>query len=302
MTRQPRSADLGLDRIGEQTSLFDDELPDLIDRSIAILRENEPADGYYGCFSGGKDSIVIKRLAAMAGVKVGWHYNVTTIDPPELVRFIRREHPDVIWERPKHGNFFRRMEKKGFPTRRARWCCDEYKESRSPNGATLILGIRAEESSARAARWSEVMPHFRTGAATVQPILRWASDEIWTFIRAEGLAYCSLYDEGFHRLGCICCPMATAKNRRAELARWPRYERLWMRTFERIWERRTCTLQRDGRPWFGDVYFRDWREMWEWWLSDSALPPRLVEDFALFPDQRKTSVRIVRIVLDTEDQ
>ena len=97
------------------------ELQDLVDRSLVLLREHEPEGGYYGCFSGGKDSLAIKHLAGMAGVRVSWHYNVTTIDPPELVRYIRREHPEVAWEWPPHGNFFVRMERKGIPTRRARW-------------------------------------------------------------------------------------------------------------------------------------------------------------------------------------
>lgn len=252
--------------------LFGYELPEMVDAAVALLREHEPEEGYYGCFSGGKDSVVIKALAARAGIKVSWYYNVTTIDPPDLVRFIRREHPDVRWVRPRHGNFFRRAaEVKGFPTRRNRWCCEEYKEARSPTGATLILGIRAEESPRRAARWSEVQTHFRTGAPTVQPILGWASDEVWAFIRGEGLPYCELYDEGFHRLGCIGCPMA-GMGRRQQFARWPKYEEKWRGVFELVWKRRSGTTQRDDRPWFGDVYFRDWEEMWEWWLCDRPLP------------------------------
>ena len=89
-------------------------LEELIADGIALLREQEYGGPYYGCFSGGKDSIVIKRLTEMAGVDVEWHYNVTTIDPPELVRYIREHHKDVIWERPNEP-FFRMMRRKGFP-------------------------------------------------------------------------------------------------------------------------------------------------------------------------------------------
>jgi len=184
------------------------DLDEMIRRSVSLLREHEPSGVYYGAFSGGKDSVVIKELARIAGVKVEWHYHVTTIDPPELVRFIREYHSDIIRDRPKHGNFFRRMEYKGFPTRIVRWCCKEYKEVVPPNGFSLILGIRAEESAKRAKRWSEVQIHFKTKAKTVQPIIHWTSDEVWAFIRDRNLAYCSLYDEGWHRLGCIGCPMS----------------------------------------------------------------------------------------------
>jgi len=73
---------------------------DHVKRAIRLLQEHEPPEGYYGAFSGGKDSCTIKALAKMAGVKVRWHYNHTTIDAPELVRFIKSEHSDVEWNEP----------------------------------------------------------------------------------------------------------------------------------------------------------------------------------------------------------
>lgn len=262
----------------QQVLLPSEALPALIERSIALLREHEPLGvGYYGAFSGGKDSCVIKELAQLAGVKVTWHYNQTTIDPPELVRFLREHHPDVVWERPKHGNFFHRMEQKGFPTRVQRWCCEEYKESVPPRGAVMILGVRAAESPRRKTIWKPVTFHTRTRAWCVAPIVDWSDDDVWEFIHSRSLPYCSLYDEGFHRLGCIGCPMARAAGKRREFDRWPRFEALWQRAFQRIWEKRTAPgyLQRDGRKWFGQVYFRDWREMWDWWLSNDSLPEPL---------------------------
>jgi len=74
---------------------------DKVEEAIERLRVFEPPEGYFGAFSGGKDSCVIKELAGMVGVKVDWHYNVTTIDPPELIYFIRKHHSDVVWDRPE---------------------------------------------------------------------------------------------------------------------------------------------------------------------------------------------------------
>jgi phosphoadenosine phosphosulfate reductase len=253
-------------------------LPALVERACALLRLHQPEGDYYGAFSGGKDSCVIKELARLAGVRVTWHYNVTTIDPPELVRFIKREHPDVQWNKPKHGNFFHRMEKKGFPTRVARWCCDEYKESVAPRGSVMIFGVRAAESPRRKAAWQDVTFHTRTKAWCVSPILSWSDADVWEFIRSRGLPYCSLYDEGFKRLGCIGCPMARAAGKRKEFDRWPKFEVLWRRAFQRIWERRSGSLQRDGRVWFGNVYFTGWEQMWEWWLSNDGLPAKLTDE------------------------
>ncbi len=252
-----------------------------LEQSIEIVRANVPADGspYYGLFSGGKDSVALHEVARMAGVPVEWHYNVTTIDPPELVRFIRREYPHVEFVRPKYPSFFRRAaEKKGFPTRRMRWCCDEFKESRNPKGAHLLMGIRAQESASRAKRWGHVGQHFRTGSPVVNPLLLWEAEDLWGFIKGQGVPYSSLYDEGFHRLGCIGCPMSREAGKRRDFARWPRYERRWQWVFRRTWERRTGTTQRDGRRWFGDAYFTDWRGMWEWWLHDRGLPEKIRRD------------------------
>jgi phosphoadenosine phosphosulfate reductase len=253
---------------------------DLIE-TLEAIRENVPANGkpYYGLFSGGKDSVVLKHLAKMAGVPVEWHYNVTTIDPPELIKFIKREHSDVKWERPKHGNFFRRAaEKKGFPTRRARWCCEEYKESTVPKNETLLMGIRAQESPKRAKRWGIVGEYFRTGGKVINPIFKWDASDLWDFIHGEKIPYSELYDEGFKRLGCIGCPMASEAGKLREFSRWPKYEKKWKWIFERTWERRTGTIQRDGRIWFGDAYFKNWQEMWEWWLSNNSLPERIINE------------------------
>lgn len=227
--------------------------------SIEVLRTYAPKDGspYYGCFSGGKDSIVIKELAKLAGVPVTWYYNMTTIDPPELIRYIRAQHQDVVWVKPRYGNFFHR---------------EEYKEACPPKGVTLIMGIRAAESSNRARRWKELTFHRRTRAWAVAPIITWHDSHVWDFIHGHGLSYCTLYDEGFHRLGCIGCPMARSRGRRKEFERWPKFERNWKMAFKAIWEKRAGSPQRDGREWFGSARFNNWEEMWEWWLSDDPLP------------------------------
>lgn len=264
----------------EQLSFEGMGIDDLLKRSIELLKKNEPPDGYYGCFSGGKDSVVIKHLAKLADVRVKWHYNVTTIDPPELIYFMREHHRDVRWDKPPTGNFFRRMETAtGFPTRRNRWCCREYKESRNPKGATLLLGIRAEESARRKEVWKPVTYHRQTESDAILPICGWPSEELWQFIHGEGLPYCKLYDEGFHRLGCIGCPMSR-QERRMQFERWPKFERRWVLSFERIWNMRSGHLDRRGRVWFGDRHFKSWQEMWDWWMSDESLPK--IEDESLF--------------------
>lgn len=139
----------------EQISLF--PLEEKIGRALetiklfekTALRMNE--EGYYLAFSGGKDSQVIYQLARMAGVKFTAHYHITTVDPPELVRFIRKEYPEVRMERPKMS-MWQLIVKKGFPpTRKVRYCCSELKE-RGGEGRFVITGVRWAESKKRCKR------------------------------------------------------------------------------------------------------------------------------------------------------
>lgn len=125
-----------------------------VDIAIKRFQTFEPEEGYYLCFSGGKDSVVIKALADMAGVKYDAHYNVTSVDPPELVYFIREYHPDVIWNYPrdKDGNRITMWnlipKKKMPPTRIARYCCAVLKEG-GGEGRFIVTGVRWAESARR---------------------------------------------------------------------------------------------------------------------------------------------------------
>ncbi len=101
---------------------------DMVDTAIARIREFCPPEGYYVAFSGGKDSIVVKDLVLRAGVKHELHFNLTTVDPPELFRYIRTHHPDVIWHRPEKTMWQLIVERRMPPTRKVRYCCEELKE------------------------------------------------------------------------------------------------------------------------------------------------------------------------------
>ena len=57
-------------------------------------------DGYYVAFSGGKDSIVMLDLVRRAKVRHTVNYHITTVDPPELVYYIRKNYPGIRWNRP----------------------------------------------------------------------------------------------------------------------------------------------------------------------------------------------------------
>ena len=104
-----------------ETNLFG--TTDKVQKAIDRLRAFEPSDGYLLGFSGGKDSQVAYHLAKEAGVKFKAHYHLTTVDPPELVYFIRDHYPDVIVDRPALSMWQLIEKKMTMPTRLIRYCC-----------------------------------------------------------------------------------------------------------------------------------------------------------------------------------
>ncbi|MCM1220349.1 MAG: phosphoadenosine phosphosulfate reductase family protein [Lachnospiraceae bacterium] len=124
-------------------------------QAIAYLQTFEPeTEPYYLCYSGGKDSDVIRILAEISGVKYEMHHNLTSVDAPETIHYIKSI-PNVIIDIPHdiHGNrisMWSLIIKKGLPpTRLMRYCCAELKET-GGKGRMKITGVRAAESVNRA--------------------------------------------------------------------------------------------------------------------------------------------------------
>lgn len=128
---------------------------DKVQTAINRLKTFEPKEGgYYLAFSGGKDSQCIYHLAKMAGVQFEAHYSVTSVDPPELVQFIKHQYPDVIRDIPhdKNGDPITMWsliaEHTIPPTRNARYCCAQLKEVNG-KGRVVVTGVRWSESNRR---------------------------------------------------------------------------------------------------------------------------------------------------------
>jgi phosphoadenosine phosphosulfate reductase len=222
-----------------------------IEQAIRRIRLFESPEGYIGGFSGGKDSTVIYHLAKQAGVSVRWRYHSTTIDPPEVLAFIR-QHEDVEWIRPPVA-LLTMSRRKGLPTRRFRWCCEYYKEIDAP-GSTVLVGLRAAESPRRAARASVVTYHKRR--TMISPIVDWSDAEVWAYLK--GKPVCSLYAEGYKRIGCVGCPILSGSRRQSDFQRWPKLGAAWHAAALRTWEERPRLRETHAT---GEQY-------WSWWLSD----------------------------------
>lgn len=137
-------------------------LKEKVDKAIERIKVFENSakkhgdgNGYYLAFSGGKDSVVTKALMDMAGVAYDAHYRVTSVDPPELVHFIKEKYPDVIFEYPRYDDgtritMWNLIPKKLMPpTRIARYCCAALKED-GGDGRFTVTGVRWAESVNRA--------------------------------------------------------------------------------------------------------------------------------------------------------
>lgn len=253
---------------------------DKVKIAIDRLRTFEPPEGYYLAFSGGKDSQCIYHLAKEAGVKFDAHYNLTTVDPPELVYFIRENYPDVVVDKPQKTMWQLIVENGSPPTRLQRYCCRELKE-RGGEGRVTITGVRWTESVRRqkTRRLAEFMGHSskdrilfsdndearqmmencqKKGKFVLNPIIDWTDNDVWEYIKSHGLKYCCLYDEGETRIGCIGCPMGGAKSMEKDFLRWTKYKENYLRAFSKMLQRR----KDKGRT----TYWQTPEEVMHWWI------------------------------------
>lgn len=153
------------------------ELEMKVKKSIERIKAFEPEDGYYLAFSGGKDSVVCKALLEMSGCKYDATYRVTSVDPPELVRFIKNQHPGVKRQVPRYSQtiMFEPLRGKPItmwnlipmkllpPTRVVRYCCHALKEN-GGDGRLVVTGVRWEESPSRKNNQGAVTVMDRTAA------------------------------------------------------------------------------------------------------------------------------------------
>ena len=252
---------------------------ELLQKAEKIALNYDAENGYYLAFSGGKDSQALFHMTQLAGVKFRGHMNLTSVDPPEVIHFVKKNYPEVELIKPGKSIFQHAIENQILPTMRVRWCCSEYKETAGTGKVTLI-GIRKAESSRRAKR-NEVEINNRKFSGDldgldeyrqeqkakrarhkskeqgvnitnadeeqtlgcihgkesllISPIIFWTEKDVWEFLNdVVRVPHCSLYDEGWHRIGCIGCPMSSHKQKMIENERYPHVKRNWIKAIKAI--------------------------------------------------------------------
>lgn len=249
-------------------------------------------------YSGGKDSDVMLHLAEKSGIPFEALHSLTTADAPETVRhvydtFRRLEEKGVKCTVDKHVQpdgsrvtMWNLIPRKLMPpTRVVRYCCAELKEG-GGKGRFIATGVRWAESTARRKNrggWEVLHSNrqkslilandneedrrlFETcqmkGKRVVNPIIDWKDDDVLDYAAVEKIPMNPLYCEGFCRVGCVGCPMAS-KARAMEFTRYPRIKAAYIRAFDRMLEeRRKRSLP---SQWQSGV------DVFHWWMEDGVL-------------------------------
>lgn len=111
---------------------------------------------------------------------------------------------------------------------------------------------------------------YRTNKTLVNPIVDWSDADVWSFLKeVRQVDSCELYADGWHRIGCIGCPMA-GKHRWKEFERWPKYKNLYLSAFDRMLAERAKRAKRT-----------DWRtpeEVFDWWMGVVSIPGQMRMD------------------------
>ena len=250
------------------------------------------ADGYFVAFSGGKDSQVLLWLVKQSGVKYRAYYAVTTNDPPQNVRFIRENYPEVVFLHPKE-NFYKLVAKCGLPMMNKRFCCSILKETAGIGYATLV-GVRKDEGSKRRgyrdvdviSRRKEHQDKERVYSVDeivatehkcikgkdkliLRPMLNFTESEVWEVIYANNLPINPCYETA-NRVGCIFCPFAPKKQILEYCKKYPRAK---AKLIDCIKQRQATMQKCKLSP---DEYF-------DWWLTKKSVKQYIA-------DKRQTKI------------
>lgn len=236
-----------------------------VETSIARIRSFCAGKKTLVAFSGGKDSQCCYHLCKAAGIEFDAQYSITRFEPPELMQFIRANYPDVTFRRAYKRSLIEQIGDVGLPNRWFRWCCDA-KHKKTPGYDIAVIGVRAAESARRAGNW-RIFGQKKDRSFYVCPIFDWTDSDVWEYLNSLGVPHCKLYDEGFTRIGCVCCPLAPS-NMRRDAKRWPKTANMLYLGHCKNWEK---AVGRGGVLTTGRPYrMLEWgtpRAAFECWLN-----------------------------------
>jgi len=168
-------------------------------------------------FSGGKDSLVALHLAVHAmGQDLPVLFSSTGVEFPETIQYVQtlaREWNLNLQVAKPATSFFASVRELGWATHEDRWCCRPYKEEPAYQFiadrkiAAEITGTTRTESIYRRSLSPIKIPKKEPFFIRINPIYDWNEWEVWKYIQMKELPYNPLYDRGYRRIGCWCCPI-----------------------------------------------------------------------------------------------
>lgn len=258
-----------------------------IDRTKEFQNRNQNNKNILA-FSGGKDSVATYIILVKSGIDFIPIYSPTSVDPPELINYIRKDftdwtkknkYPKVQFAKyninEKYGKYkevtmWNLLRHRGLPpTRRMRYCCEELKERTGNIGDTVYTGVRWEESSKRS---KQSMVGFWKQKIMVRPIIDFSEDDVWELIKKYNVPYCELYNQGWKRIGCIGCPLS--KNMERELNLYPKYKENYIKSFNRMVEYR----EEKGL----ETKWKNGQEVYDWWIGKNKKDTNIEGQCSMF--------------------
>lgn len=269
--------------------------------------------GFYCGFSGGKDSQALIHMMQLCDVPFEAYFSPTTVDPPEVIRFVRKYYPEVSFTKVTENIYDVFKKLKTLPSQKIRWCCAYFKE-RGGEGKVVCTGVRKAESVRRSKRneievsgkkfsghmdefeaWqekrikrnlknlnqdqftdakqSEVRCINGKDKILLNPIIEWTEQDVWEFLNhVVEVPHCELYDQGWTRIGCVCCPMAPIKSTIRDIKRWPHVKEKWIQA---IMDVRKESILSGGGIWHDNLDYNP-----QHLHNQGIIPPPLFPKFA----------------------
>ncbi len=146
---------------------------------------------------------VLRRTEGRYGIAI----QVVRPDPTAVARLLQEHGPELYYES---------VEKR-------KLCCQMRKVE--PLRKTLaglkawICGLRREQSvtrrSIRKIEWDEAF-----GLYKVNPLADWTEQQVWDYIKKNGVPYNALHDRGYPSIGCAPCTRAVQPGEDVRAGRW----------------------------------------------------------------------------------
>lgn len=240
-------------------------------------------------FSGGKDSLVVYDLCKRAGIDCKFYFN-HALEDTTTIQYIK-SFGDVIRRRVAVG-FFEHLQKNInglLPTPTTAWCCEMFKHNPKFIDDCVILGVRKVESAKRKERKvfeaknktflkknkALIDEYFSVGCQgstsnhkiSLMPIVDWSDDDVWQYIKKYNLRINPLYEQGFHRVGCMICPKANFTRNFEMLMKYPKLVNCVIGAIERSNGNRDLRITSDDKDYTNDKVYYVCR-----WLNHGFMP------------------------------